>query len=160
MTTTIHFDKRWFMPLMDGTKCMTRRPVIDAPSNSACDAIETLDGWSVRQHTQRGIETVWSGQCPVGKVGDAITLTTLNASVDTFSIDAIITNVRLERVQQISILDCIREGWTKQTDQSPRLWFRDAWNHHYPADHPGSWDNDPFVWVIQWNCVPAVRLSA
>ena len=61
-----------------------------------------------------------------------------------------ITNVRVERLQDITRGDCMAEGCpfpniAKETD--PKGWYRDLWTSINGAD---SWDTNPWVWVIEF----------
>ena len=68
-----------------------------------------------------------------------------------------ITNVRIERLDEIGEGDAIREGWPKQIDPAidtggnggPFDWFRSEWKSAYG---PGSFD-DKWVWVIEFRMV-------
>lgn len=80
-----------------------------------------------------------------------------------------ITEVRLERLQEISEEDAIAEGADIATDESPDDVYEERYgqgydNGYYPeADHfigyqhiwkaingPGSWDANPWVWAISF----------
>lgn len=71
-----------------------------------------------------------------------------------------ITTVRVERLQDISKADAIAEGCTaKLAEQSPALddaWqdFRTLWESINGA---GSWDANPWVWVVSFKRVEADR---
>ena len=64
-----------------------------------------------------------------------------------------ITSVRVERLQLISEADAIAEGWPKQIDPGahtggnggPFDWYRAVWES---INGPGSWDANPWVWVL------------
>ena len=56
-----------------------------------------------------------------------------------------ITNVRVERLQEITEDDARDEGWHPADGQGPVEWFEDLWNS---INGPGSWDLNPYVWVI------------
>jgi hypothetical protein len=64
-----------------------------------------------------------------------------------------VTDVRVERVQDISEMDCYGEGrpLTHKTDPVTRpgaARFRDLWNY-INEKRPGcSWDDNPWVWAI------------
>ena len=63
---------------------------------------------------------------------------------------AIITDIRVERVQDITDGDAVREGIlpTKDADgfyMGPAAEFETMWNKIYPE----SWQNNPWVWVYE-----------
>lgn len=75
-----------------------------------------------------------------------------------------ITGLRVERLQQISQADAIAEG-APPSHQSidlvsrefgypdfSRSWYAQLWKH---INGPGSWDLNPWVWVIEFKRVPA-----
>lgn len=78
-----------------------------------------------------------------------------------------ITSVRVERLQEISSRDAIAEGieacpiggeWRNYLDSAPnrdaltpRVSFRSLWES---INGPGSWDADPWVWVVEFRRLP------
>lgn len=65
-----------------------------------------------------------------------------------------ITDVRVQRLQDISEADCIAEGITHadlpsnpQDDQRARTWYRGLWEQINGAD---SWAANPWVWVVEF----------
>ncbi len=61
-----------------------------------------------------------------------------------------ITDIRVERLQDINRGDCMAEGCpfpniAKETD--PVKWFSDLWES---INGPDSWDKNPWVWVIEF----------
>jgi hypothetical protein len=74
-----------------------------------------------------------------------------------------VTGVRVERVQEISRLDCVCSGWRFSERQSEGVamaqaglddaniddeaieWFADQWDADHPS-HP--WSSDPWSWVL------------
>lgn len=64
-----------------------------------------------------------------------------------------ITAVRVERLQAISVQDCLAEGIStrfKVADAAGdlRIQFHDLW-----ISTGGDWDNNPWVWVIEFKQV-------
>lgn len=72
-----------------------------------------------------------------------------------------ITNVRVERLNDISYDDTKAEGWGGYTNSltptddpfeiagnSPSTWFRKLWDHINGKKHP--WESNPYVWVIEF----------
>lgn len=68
-------------------------------------------------------------------------------------IDLDITEVRVERLQDISEADAIAEGIQEWIDRGidhdgyPRDAFRSLWES---INGPGSWDTNPLVWVVKF----------
>lgn len=56
-----------------------------------------------------------------------------------------ITAVRVERLQDISVGDCCAEGAPLDKTHAVEPWYRDLWES---INGPGSWDVNPWVWVI------------
>ena len=57
-----------------------------------------------------------------------------------------IVKVRVERLQDISDRDALAEGVTRRTEEdTPFRAYRDLWKF---LNGPGSWDENPWVWVI------------
>lgn len=79
-----------------------------------------------------------------------------------------IVKVRVERLQDISEEDAKAEGVQKITAGNytfdlgnlrscgdARTAYIDLWNH---INGPGSWDKNPWVWVIEFNLCPSVKI--
>jgi len=66
-----------------------------------------------------------------------------------------ILNVRVERVQEISRADCVREGLrpTMRNDyeQDIRVRFRNLWDSINASKYP--WSLNPWVWVVEFKRV-------
>jgi hypothetical protein len=65
-----------------------------------------------------------------------------------------LTDVRLERVQEITEQDAIAEGigvvyGTHWMDTSKRRGFRDLWNGFY-GDRDFGWDKNPWIWAMSF----------
>lgn len=71
-----------------------------------------------------------------------------------------ITNIRVERVQEITEQDAIEEGWPKASrdfsqgpgNGGPFDWFRSVWDSIYEKKGLG-WGMNPWVWVIEFKRV-------
>lgn len=63
-----------------------------------------------------------------------------------------ITDVRVERVQDISVEDCRAEGGMYSSPVDVRAWYRDLWESLHGD---GSWAANPWVWVIGFRKVEA-----
>lgn len=66
-----------------------------------------------------------------------------------------ITSVRVERLNDISNSDCWAEGMSDETNPESkcnRLWYSELWES---INGPGSWAENPWVWVIEFRRVGA-----
>lgn len=64
-----------------------------------------------------------------------------------------VNGVRVERLQDISRGDAMAEGcpFPNMADgDDPRKWYADLWN---TINGPGSWDANPWVWVVEFKAV-------
>lgn len=67
-----------------------------------------------------------------------------------------VTGVRVERVQEISAADCVREGFVATPENSAsfaRAWFQELWDS-LNAKRGHSWESNPFCWVIDFRQGP------
>ena len=65
-----------------------------------------------------------------------------------------ITDVRVERVQEISKEDAKTEGQPADSANSPRIWYSMLWDSINGA---GSWALNPWVWVVSFRRIEAGR---
>lgn len=68
-----------------------------------------------------------------------------------------VTGVRVERLQGISEADARAEGYPGGPDdlgaiERPLLWYRELWES---INGHGSWDENPWVWVVEFKRVDA-----
>lgn len=65
-----------------------------------------------------------------------------------------LTDVRVERVQDISKVDATAEGFEKEAALpiDPRDWFRNSWDS-LNAKHGYGWDANPWVWVLVFEVI-------
>lgn len=61
-----------------------------------------------------------------------------------------ITDVRVERLNAISEADCRAEGLGNSVERAHH-WFRVLWED---INGPGSWDANPWVWVVSFRLAP------
>lgn len=67
-----------------------------------------------------------------------------------------VTEVRVERLQDISRGDAMAEGcpFPNMADgDNPRHWYADLWNS-INGNGPGSWDSNPWVWCVGFRGLP------
>jgi len=58
-----------------------------------------------------------------------------------------ITEVAVERLNDISYDDCINEGWHPACGQGADFWYQELWNE---INGPDSWAANPWVWVVSF----------
>jgi len=63
-------------------------------------------------------------------------------------VDLEITAVRVERVQEISVMGCVLEGMAADHSHIMRNEFKDIWDSINGKKYP--WDNNPWVWVVEF----------
>ena len=63
-----------------------------------------------------------------------------------------ITDIRLERLNDISEEDCFAEGCPRDVDAEPRDVYRKVWEH---INGPNSWVKNPWVWVVSFPTLSA-----
>lgn len=59
-----------------------------------------------------------------------------------------VTNVRIERVQKITVDQAIKEGINHHSMNCPKAEFGQLWNDIY-----NNWDQNPYVWVIEFEVI-------
>ncbi|AOF14948.1 TPA: hypothetical protein PXM11_004319 [Yersinia enterocolitica] len=75
-------------------------------------------------------------------------------------INLLITGVRVERLQDISDLDCCDEGYNGPAvtadNQWPSItWYERLWDSIYGQKEGESWQANPWVWVIEFERMEA-----
>ena len=68
-----------------------------------------------------------------------------------------ITGIRVERLKDISNEDCFAEGLPADTTKGNRTWYGDLWEE---INGKGSWDENPWVWVVAFKKVFNIPSSA
>ena len=63
-----------------------------------------------------------------------------------------ITNIRVERVQDISEADAVAEGMVADDDYCAEEYFSIAWNKKHGWKEK-SWNANPWVWVVEFNVI-------
>ena len=185
----ILFSTPMVKALLDGRKTQTRR-IIKNPDDGVSTCISENDNPPVFCFTK---ENRWIPRpCPYGKVGDILWVRetwgikdnkilyaadagekparwspSIHMFKDNSRLTLEITNVRVERLQEITEIDAIAEGCRPYFDKenpvyldcpngnkmeaaplkSPEQDYARLWNLINGA---GSWDKNPFVWVIEF----------
>jgi hypothetical protein len=71
-----------------------------------------------------------------------------------------VVSVRIERLQEITYDDCLREGmWNYGTDIDTLAAFQELWQK-LNAKRGYGWDSNPFVWAISFKTLEGGKLSA
>ena len=164
MGKTIKFNSEMIKAIDEGRKTQTRRPLKPQPKYTR----------SITHSVQRPEEWALSGTmgmiiCPYGQVGDQLATLQTDSEITekaksflTFTTIEI-TDIRVERVQEIKKNDVIAEGllhskktgdtWFKSkihTDGITRFWaeaFECLWTSIYGKD---AWERNDWVWVIEF----------
>lgn len=71
----------------------------------------------------------------------------------------IITDIRVERLHDITRGDCMAEGCpfpNIAAGPDPRLWFADLWES---INVKGSWERNPWVWVVSFKGIEKINQS-
>lgn len=151
---TLSFMAELEAAIREGRKTQTRRPVDDVryfghhydqtwhPHVVGPDKEGTFSWWEGPSH---GPSCYHIAKCPYGGPG-----TMFQVSGEDYEI----VNVRVERLQDISALDCLEEGvlLTPPSDMPDDAVaaYRELWES---INGPGSWDANPWVWVIEFKRV-------
>jgi hypothetical protein len=65
-----------------------------------------------------------------------------------------ITVIRVERVQDITWQDCVKEGFLGDMPMiDSKHWFEKLWNSIYSKKYP--WESNPWVWIIEFKKIEA-----
>ena len=67
---------------------------------------------------------------------------------------SVVTEVRIQRLQEISIEDALAEGITHSTFNAPRVEYQWLWDS-INAKRGLDWDKNPWVWALTFKVVPA-----
>jgi len=152
----ITFSHGMVRAILDGRKTQTRRVVKPQPTDSRTDSAT---------HDHALLHWYWCNEfgllgdafkCPYGVPGDRLLV---RNTVYSFRIPLEVTDVRVQRLQDISIADIKAEGavekdgywemgqWARQL---PRSVFYDYWKELHGK---GSVADNPWVWVIEFKRV-------
>lgn len=128
--------------ILDGSKTQTRRVI--KPTQPLANGM-----WPA------GRDPV--PDCPYGQPGDRLLVASEIPGLRIPRILLEITDVRVERLQDISEADCAKEGAPFSysgfdPDEAPdwRGWYRHLWES---IKGPDSWVANPWVWVIEFRRV-------
>lgn len=167
MKTSIKFTSEMRDQLGLGRKIQTRRPVKPQPQHD--DMHQSVDAphtgfnhwsWWAGSYTQ---SIYHSTDCPYGAKGTVLPVEDSDLCIE-------ITKIRVERVQDISEDDARREGGPSSHNSIdsvsrsfgyknwPQSWFAQTWDSIY-GETEYKWDQNPWVWVIDFNVREAISLG-
>lgn len=153
----ILFSGEMVRAILEGRKTQTRRVVKPQPVSPGDGAyFDAYNGgpqwnWWAPDNKQYLAQII---NCPYGKPGDRLWVRekiTVARSASSLSLE--ITNVRVERLQEITFADCIAEGMPpigpENDPECVRNEFQTGWDS-LNAKHGFSWESNPWVWVIEF----------
>jgi hypothetical protein len=135
----LKFHSLWIPAIFEGKKTQTRRPIIPQP-----ESVEALypndeshmEFWNLIE--EPSARASW---CPYGKPGDLLE--------DLPGLKLKITGLRVEQMYDISEQDLKAEGMEGETC-GMRAAFHELWNAFYKSQPDFHWENNPWVWVIEF----------
>jgi hypothetical protein len=157
----ILFSTDMVKAILEGRKTMTRRVIKPMPKDIYsdgrwyCDRYNNGDWWcfwgkeNTDVHNKCGFPQF---KCPFGQVGGILWVKeTCFAS----RIAIEVTDIRVERLQEITEEDAIKEGardtFNQQTFYPAVYHFQSLWASIYGKKH--LWESNPWVWVISFKRV-------
>lgn len=160
----IIFNDESVYAILDGRKTQTRRVIRPQPAFVESSGIWWWEKSGACDATRRWYEYMDSlSFCPYGQAGDCLwvqetwntknPMTLMPRWASRITLDVV--NVRVERVQEISIDDCIASAiWFDPPDahgflSEVRLAFQERWDF-INAKHGYGWNVNPWVWVIEF----------
>jgi len=159
----ILFNGEMVKAILDGRKTQTRRPVhkdlvgcitgkgenivYRNPFGKTTDQLWVRETWTVNltgDSKNGGLGTV-----PIYRAEHPNAFLKWKPSIHmprwASRIDLFITDIRIERIQDISANDCHREGIEFSFGVDPHDEYRKLWDSIYK-----NWDENPWVWVIEF----------
>lgn len=90
-----------------------------------------------------------------GATGEVVALYAADYGDWASRIDLEITNIRVERLQEISAEDCVAEGLKPDMETHSGEYWREDVGHQFEClwesiNGPGSWTANPWVWVVEF----------
>jgi hypothetical protein len=141
----ILFKSEMINAILEGRKSQTRRIV--KPQPKVIHAIYTDASVETNCIFRRGDQRI---HCSYGQVGD---LLWVKKNYFTKKKDAVcwleITNIRVERLRDITLQDVFAEGAILSTEKGNFRDFKNLWDS-LNAKRGYPWESNPFVWVIEF----------
>lgn len=158
---TILFSNAMFRAVVGGRKTQTRRIVKPHGIHPDFGRPDMDKAWVAESFGAPCLKAPHSGTedmmqricCPYGYAGGLVVAREPGGGEGDESLLLKITDVRLERLQDISDEDAVAEGVDlglpeHEADQPlPTMLFERLWNSIYGE---GAWDKNPWVWVISF----------
>lgn len=145
----IRFNDDMARAIVEGRKTVTRRVIKPQPDTTE-EWLRNNGAWVEGLTLSQHLNNAWRAgfipvECPYGEPGDR--------RVAQGAGDIEITDVRIERLQDISRGDAMDEGCpfpNMAKGPDPRQWFTELWDEINGA---GSWAATPWVWVVEFKRV-------
>lgn len=146
----ILFSAPMLRAILEGRKTQTRRVVKPQPEQVLVDRVKETGRWQFEWgYPQKDGNYTASIPCPFGVVGDRLWV---KEGIFTRRVDSPvtleITNVRVERVQDISDDDALAEGVAERSGLRPVFAFSELWDSINGKKHP--WSSNPWVWILEF----------
>lgn len=141
-------------------QCVRERQGFPCPYGVPGDRLWVREAWAAEESADDfapcdlgpGAERIWHRADEIQESGNGRWRSSIHMPRWASRILLEITDVRVERVQEISVNDACAEGspWDERGFRSEhRPWFIDAWNS-INAKRGYSWESNPWVWVIEF----------
>ncbi|AMG66666.2 hypothetical protein [Providencia stuartii] len=149
MKDRIKFNDAMLAAVMDGRKTQTRRPMKVQPVLNGNWWEVYGAGWGKDSKSMPAVPGhSLANNCPYGKVGDIINIAdedgTIKGRIE-------ITDVWLQQLRDITLGDICKEIGCGLYDFIPATYgfqvWEDTWRSIYGEE---SWNNNPWVWVIEF----------
>jgi hypothetical protein len=143
----LKFNNEMLQAILDDEKTQTRRLIKPQPEITEQE-LRNLGAWANGLTSSERVNAAWQAgfigvPCPYGEIGDIINFTDKDGNIKG---ELEITNVRVERVQEISESDALFEGFEHYHYSATRA-FSLVWVDIYSEE---SWNANPWVWVIEF----------
>ncbi|HHH3493633.1 TPA: hypothetical protein ACPZBY_002354 [Proteus mirabilis] len=155
MKDRIKFNDVMLEAVMDGRKTQTRRPIEPQPKVTE-DGLRYLSAWQDGYTLSEQVCAAWRHgfvdvDCSYGEIGDIINIANKDGNIKG-KIE--ITDIWLQQLRDITLGDICKEIGCGLYDFMPAAYgfqvWEDTWSSIYGEE---SWNNNPWVWVIEFKNV-------
>ncbi len=141
----IKFRPGFYQAIRSGHKIQTRRPIHPSPNPDRLLQSDALKWksfvWAMRDCCRF--------PTPYGQAGDRLHVETSPP------IYLEVLSVHAERVREITGSDIWREGFPGEAKVGSAYgWFIEIWNGIYKDKEGFTWEDNPWVWVIDFKVIP------